>query len=140
MIRSTIMAFGLILAAATSHADDVATAHEEMKAMVGGVPSFVEGVADAALPGMWETLKGLTFSPDTALDPKTKALVSLAVSAQIPCEYCIFMDTGMARQAGATDQEIAEAVAIAAQTRAWSTIFHGTQVDLEQFKTEMGGS
>ena len=140
MIRSTLMALGVALMATTSHADEVATAHAEMKAMSGAVPSFVEGVADAALPGMWKTLKGLTFSPDTALDSKTKALVSLAVSAQIPCEYCVFMDTGMARQAGATDQEIAEAVAIAAQTRAWSTIFHGTQVDLEQFKVEMGGS
>ena len=140
MIRSTLMAFGVALVATTSHADDVANTRAEMEAMVGAVPSFVDGVADAALPGMWMTLKGLTFNPNTALDPKTKALVSLAVSAQIPCEYCIYMDTGAARQAGATDQEIAEAVAVAAQTRAWSTIFHGTQVDIERFKAEMGGS
>ena len=45
-----------------------------------------------------------------------------------------------ARQAGATDQEIAEAVAIAAQTRAMSTIFYGTQVDIDRFRAEMGGN
>jgi AhpD family alkylhydroperoxidase len=73
------------------------------------------------------------------LDPKVKALISLAVAAQIPCDYCIWADTNSARQAGATDAEIAEAVAIAALTRHWSTIFNGLQVDLETFKREMGG-
>lgn len=140
MIRSILLAFGVALVASMSQADGVKDTRAEIEAMMGGVPSFADNIADAALPGMWKTLKELTFNPNTALDPKTKALVSLAVSAQIPCAYCVFMDTGMARQAGATDQEIAEAVAVAAQTRAWSTIFHGTQVDLEQFKAEMGGS
>ena len=140
MIRSTLMACGIALMATVAHAQSIEETRAEMQAMAGSVPSFIDGVADAALPGMWATLKGLTFNPNTALDQKTKALVSLAVSAQIPCQYCIFMDTGAARQAGATDQEIAEAVALAAQTRAWSTIFYGTQVDLEQFKAEMGGS
>lgn len=140
MIRSTLMACGLALMATVAHANDVEDTRAEIAAMTGGVPSFVDGVADAALPGMWTTLRDLTFNPNTALDPKTKALLSLAVSAQIPCQYCIFMDTGAARRAGASDQEIAEAVAIAAQTRAWSTIFYGTQVDIEQFKAEMAGN
>ena len=140
MIRSTIVAFGLVLAATVAHADAVEETRAEIEAMLGRVPSFVDGIANAALPGMWTTLRDLSFNPDTALDSKTKALVSLAVSAQIPCQYCIFMDTGAAREAGATDQEIAEAVALAAQTRAWSTIFYGTQVDIEQFRTEMSGN
>lgn len=140
MTRTILMAFGIALAANVAQADDVADTRAEIEAMTGGVPSFVDGVADAALPGMWATLRDLSFNPDTALDPKTKALVSLAVSAQIPCQYCVFVDTGAARRAGASDQEIAEAVAVAAQTRAWSTIFYGTQVDFEQFKAEMGGN
>ena len=135
-----MMACGIALAATVAHAQSVEDTRAEIESMMGGVPSFADNIADAALPGMWKTLKELTFNPNTALDPKTKALVSLAVSAQIPCQYCIWMDTDSARQAGATDQEIAEAVAIAAQTRAWSTIFYGTQVDIEQFKAEMGGS
>ena len=75
----------------------------------------------------------------TALDLKTKALIGLAVAAQIPCSCCIYDDTGNAKRAGATDEEIKEAVAVAAQSRHWSTIFNGNQVDLEIFKSEMGG-
>jgi AhpD family alkylhydroperoxidase len=84
-------------------------------------------------------VKALQFSDSTALPTKVKALISLAVSAQIPCGHCIWEDTESARQAGATDEEIAEAVAIAASTRHWSTIFHGMQVDLKTFKEELGG-
>jgi AhpD family alkylhydroperoxidase len=138
MTRTTLLA-ALVLAATPTFADDVADARADIAATLGGVPSFIDSVAAPALPGLWQSTKALQFSPDTALDMKTKALVSLAVSAQIPCSYCIWMDTNSARAAGATDQEIAEAVALAAQTRAWSTIFHGMQVDFESFKAELGG-
>jgi AhpD family alkylhydroperoxidase len=70
---------------------------------------------------------------------KTKALISLAVAAQIPCQYCIWADTRDALAAGATEDEVHEAVAIAGLTRHWSTIFNGYQVDFETFKQELGG-
>lgn len=38
---------------------------------------------------------------------------------------------------GATDEEIAEAVAVAANTRAWSTIFNGMHVDYDAFKADL---
>ncbi len=138
----TIQASAIIFAALLTPviAEEVDDVHAEMTAAFGGVPTFVGGIADAALPGLWKTAKEFQFNPDTALDPKTKALISLAVSAQIPCEYCIWQDTGSAKTAGATDQEIAEAVAIAAMTRAWSTIFHGTQTDFDTFQAELGGN
>ena len=41
--------------------------------------------------------------------------------------------------AGASEEEIEEAVAISALTRHWSTVFNGMQVDLDQFKKEMAG-
>ena len=140
MIRTTLFALGLAIATASAQAGEIEETHADIAATLGGVPSFISSVADAALPGLWKTAKELQFNPDTALDMKTKALISLGVAAQIPCSYCIWMDTGSARAAGATDQEIAEAVALAAQTRAWSTIFNGMQVDFEQFKAELGGS
>jgi alkylhydroperoxidase/carboxymuconolactone decarboxylase family protein YurZ len=49
------------------------------------------------------------------------------------------LDTQNARRAGATDEEIQEAVAMSALTRLWSTVFNGMQIDFEQFKKEMGG-
>lgn len=113
--------------------------YREIESMFGGVPSFVKALPDAALAGAWAEERDLELNDKTALDPKTKALISLAVAAQIPCHYCIWADTNSARQFGATDEEIKEAVAMSALTRHWSTIFNGMQIDFETFKKELGG-
>ena len=76
---------------------------------------------------------------ETALDAKTKALISLAVAAQIPCQYCIWSDTRDAMAAGATEDEVHEAVAIAGLTRNWSTVLNGYQIDFSTYKKELGG-
>lgn len=110
----------------------------DIMATLGGVPTFIGAIADPALPGIWAQYKGLEMSTNTELDAKTKALISLAVAAQIPCSYCIYSDTLDARRAGATNGEIAEAVAMAGLTRNISTIFNGMQVDFATFKAEMG--
>lgn len=145
MLRtSTIARASLILAAATfmaipAMADDMSAeaAYADMAKSFGSVPSFVKEVPKSAVAGLWQQTKDLEFSENTALPPKVKALISLAVAAQIPCTYCIWSDTQSARQAGATDEEIKEAVAMAGLTRQWSTIFNGMQVDFEQFKKEL---
>ena len=129
----------LTLAAAPVHADDYDATLKDIQSTMGGVPSFVKQFPKAGLPGAWAEVKAIELSDKTALTPKEKSLISLAVAAQIPCSYCIWSDTENARHAGATDEEIQEAVAMAALTRHWSTIFNGMQVDLDQFKKEMGG-
>ena len=113
--------------------------YKEIEAMLGGVPSFVRALPDSALAGAWAEVRDLELASDTALDGKTKALISLAVAAQIPCHYCIWADTNSARQFGASEEEIKEAVAMAALTRHWSTIFNGMQIDFDTFKAELGG-
>lgn len=105
----------------------------------GGVPTFVKQFPKSALAALWLQERDLEVNPNTALDAKTKALISLAVAAQIPCQYCIWSDTMAAKQTGATDQEIAEAVAMAGLTRNYSTLFNGLQVDFEQYKKDLGG-
>ena len=97
--------------------------------------SRANAFAKAALSGAWLEAKSLTFSDNTALPPKTKALISLAVAAQVPCTYSIWS----ARRAGATEEEIRQAVAIAGLTRQTSTIFNRMQLDFETFKKDMGG-
>ncbi|MDW4551041.1 carboxymuconolactone decarboxylase family protein [Defluviimonas sp. D31] len=136
----SISAVAVALPASLRAEDAAKTARDEIAAAFGTVPTFIGQVPDAALPGLWTELKMLEMSDETALDTKTKALISLAVASQIPCDYCIWMDTNTARQAGATDQEIGEAVALAGMTRNWSTIFNGLQVDFDTFKKELGGS
>lgn len=118
---------------------EVDATFEDVEATLGSVPTFLHQVSKTALPGAWAEVKALQFSGETALPAKVKALISLAVSAQIPCTYCVWEDMKSAKQAGATEDEIEEAVAIAASTRHWSTIFNGMQVDFETFKKDLGG-
>ncbi|WP_413989091.1 carboxymuconolactone decarboxylase family protein [Labrys okinawensis] len=128
---------------ASARADDMsgslAQTHKEIEQVFGKVPEFIKAFPEAALPGAWNEAKALEFSDDTALSAKTKALIGLAVAAQIPCQYCIWSDTQSAKKAGASDQEIKEAVAVSALERHWSTVFNGMQVDLAQFKKDLGG-
>jgi len=113
--------------------------YKDIEATFGSVPAFVKQLPKAALAGAWQEEKDLELSDKTALSPKVKALISLAVAAQIPCQYCIWADTNDARRAGATEEEIGEAVAMSALTRHWSTLFNGLQVDYDQFKKDLGG-
>lgn len=144
-IRISLIAVGLCLTtmAPPSFADDMSAqqeaAYKEIEGMFGKVPEFVQKFPKAGIAGAWEEVKSLELSDKTALPPKVKSLIALAVAAQIPCEYCIYADTISAKQAGATDEEIAEAVGMAALTRHWSTIFNGLQIDLAQFKKDFGG-
>jgi AhpD family alkylhydroperoxidase len=141
-VAAIVTVLTLALAAPALAEDAMMTPDEVIKnveATFGGVPTFVTKIAKPALPGFWTLVKGLELSETTALDAKTKALVSLAVASQIPCQYCVWADTNTLKQMGATDEEIAEAVAVAGLTRFASTQFYGLQIDMEQFRKEMGG-
>jgi AhpD family alkylhydroperoxidase len=66
------------------------------------------------------------MNPKGALDGKTKNLIGLAVAAQIPCTYCVYGHTKLAKAAGATDAQIKEAIATAALVRFNSTMLNGS--------------
>jgi AhpD family alkylhydroperoxidase len=114
-------------------------AYAEMTKLLGAVPTFVKSFPKAGIAGAWAEVRDIQLSDKTALDAKTKALIGLAVAAQIPCVYCVYEDTMGAKRAGASQDEIQEAVAVSALTRHWSTVYHGNQIDFDQFKKEMGG-
>jgi AhpD family alkylhydroperoxidase len=82
-------------------------------------------------------MRDLQMSNTTALGMKEKELVGLAVASQIPCHYCVEAHTAFAKLGGATDQEIQEAVAMAALTRHWSTILNGSQIEQAAFQREI---
>jgi AhpD family alkylhydroperoxidase len=63
---------------------------------------------------------------DGAIPVKYKELMALAVAFTTQCPYCIEIHAGRARQAGVTDQEISEAVLVAAALRAGGSVTHGT--------------
>ncbi len=61
-----------------------------------------------------------------AIPVKYKELMALAVAFTMQCPYCIGIHSKRAREAGASDQEMAETVAVAAALRAGAAITHGT--------------
>jgi len=61
-----------------------------------------------------------------SISSKNKELIALAVAFTTQCPYCIEIHAKRAREAGATEQELAEVVAVAAALRAGGAITHGS--------------
>ena len=57
---------------------------------------------------------------------KYKELIAVAVALTTQCPYCIEIHTKKAKQAGATEQELAETTLVAAALRAGGAMTHGT--------------
>lgn len=63
---------------------------------------------------------------DGAIPAKYKELMAVAVALTTQCPYCIEIHARNARQAGATEQELAETTLVAASLRAGAAMTHGT--------------
>lgn len=97
---------------------------------------FVDSYPTHALKSALEA-RAVLEGKDAKLDGKTRELIALAVSAQIPCQYCVYAHTRNARAKGASEAEIREAVATAATTRQWSTVLNGMAISFADFKAEV---
>jgi AhpD family alkylhydroperoxidase len=111
--------------------------YQDIQQTLGLVPGFFKLFPEGGIAGAWQEMKSVQMNPNTALDNKTKELIGLAVAAQIPCHYCVYFHTAVAKANGATDEEVREAVAMAAITRHWSTVLNGMNVDYAAFKADM---
>ena len=130
----------LLLAYGTAIAEDPTpseAAIAEMKKMLGGVPVELQLYPESARAAGWEMMKATDFNKNTALPSKVRELIGLAVAAQIPCQYCVYYHIKAAKAAGATEEELREAVHQASLTRHWSAILYGNQYDLEAYKKEV---
>ena len=97
-------------------------------------PAFMtDTFPGAAVDAAWAEYQAV-FDPEGALDAMTKELVALAVSAQIPCAYCVHFHREAARQHGATDEQIKEALASGAQVRKWSMMIQGHEIDMDDWR------
>jgi len=63
---------------------------------------------------------------DGALPEKTKQLIAVAVAHVTQCPYCIKGHTKVALRKGATEQELMEAIWVAAEMRAGGAYAHST--------------
>jgi len=132
------IAFAGLVGMSGARADDAGAtaAYKDIQATLGIVPGFFKVFPQSGIAGAWAEFKTIQLNPNTQLNGKTKELIGLAVAAQIPCTYCIYFHTAAAKANGATDEEISEAVAMAAISRHWSTVLNGMQVDLAGFKSD----
>lgn len=111
--------------------------YKEIKTTMNILPDFITRYPKSGISGTWAELKALSFNPNTAIPGKYKDLISLAVSAQVPCPACIYFDTETAKLDGATEDEIGEAIALAGISRHWSTVLNGMQTNDAKFKKQM---
>jgi len=71
---------------------------------------------------------------DGAIASKEARLVAISASAAIRCEYCITAQVHLAKQAGATDDEIKTAVQIAAEVARFSILLYGNEFGQDELK------
>jgi AhpD family alkylhydroperoxidase len=88
----------------------------------------------ATLRRTWESIKSI-MAPG-ALDPLTKEMIYVAISASNQCGYCIASHTAAARKAGMTDAQFAELMAVVGMANESNRLASGYQVEIdERFKT-----
>jgi AhpD family alkylhydroperoxidase len=131
---TSVLLIPVIISAQSSDAYE--NAKKEITQHFGSFLSMFEAYPADALPGAWENFKQMQ-RPNSAIPPKYRELTQLAVASQIPCVYCVYYHTVVAKAYGATDEEIKEAVAYGAQSRQWSMILQGNQIEYEDFKKEV---
>jgi AhpD family alkylhydroperoxidase len=138
-LKPILLVFSLALCAPAAMAGEqgeLAPTHKDITATFGFVPSFLKHYPEQALPAAWEMMKSVQLNPSTAISPKLKELIGLAVAAQIPCRYCTYFHTEAGKLSGAKEKDMYEAVAIAANTRFWSTYLNGAQIEESTFRKD----
>lgn len=73
----------------------------------------------------WRNFSKTVFEPG-ALDEKTKQLIAVAVAHVTQCPYCIKSHTKTAIRKGASNEEIMEAIWVAAEMRAGAAYAHAS--------------
>src|SRR5262245_33665316 len=74
----------------------------------------------------WAALDGIVGREDGKIPRKYRELIAIAVAHATQCVYCVEVHTKNAKKAGASKEEVAEAVLLAAALRAGGAAAHGT--------------
>ena len=84
----------------------------------------------ALLKRTWESVKAV-MAPG-ALDPLTKELLYVAISATNQCGYCIASHTAGARKAGMSDAMCGELMAVVGMANETNRLASGYQVEIDE--------
>lgn len=98
---------------------------------IEAVPNFWRTIANhpPLLRRTWETLKEI-MSPG-ALDPLTKEMIAIAVSATNGCEYCVRSHTASARAQGLSDEMLGELMSVVGMFNETNRLVEGYQVEID---------
>lgn len=82
---------------------------------------------------VWTQLKALMHPESTgrtaALDPRTREIIALAVSATNGCSYCVNSHTAALRKLGLSGEAVGEVLAIAGLFNMTNTLAEGYQIE-----------
>jgi AhpD family alkylhydroperoxidase len=113
---------------------EVREVYDDVKAtrQVEDVNNFWKALAahPRTLRRTWESVKEV-MGPG-ALDMLTKELVYVAVSVTNGCEYCIASHSAAARRAGATDEQLAELLAVVGMANETNALATGYRVPVDE--------
>jgi AhpD family alkylhydroperoxidase len=84
----------------------------------------------ALLERTWSSIKDVMLAPG-ALDPLTKELIYIAVSATNSCSYCVHSHTAAARAKGMSDEQHAEFLAVVGMAAETNTLANAMQVPVD---------
>lgn len=111
--------------------DRIKDIYEEIKKTfrLSFVPNLFKAMANhpAYLETTWARFK--TIMGPGRLEPKTKQVIALAVSATNNCEYCINAHTAALKGMGFGDQEITELMAVVDLFNGFNKFLDGLRVE-----------
>lgn len=108
----------------------------EMAEIYGFTPEFWDAVPNAVYQHAWAIHRDFQLQ-ETALTPKIKELIGLALASHIKCRYCTYFHTQAARFYGAKDEELREASTMGGYTSMMSNALTGAEVDFDHFTEEV---
>jgi AhpD family alkylhydroperoxidase len=124
--------FGLIEYADAS--PEVRAVYDDIKATrnVDWINNFWKALAHdpVTLRRTWESIKQIMAAG--ALDPLTKEMIYVAVSATNQCPYCIASHTAAARKAGMTGAMFAELMGVVGMANETNRLASGYQVEIDE--------
>ena len=82
------------------------------------------------LKDTWNTIKSV-MAPGS-IDPLTKEMVYIAISASNSCNYCTNSHTAAARAKGMTDEMLMELMAIVGMANKTNALANGLQIEIDE--------
>ncbi|MFA6815919.1 MAG: carboxymuconolactone decarboxylase family protein [Lentisphaeria bacterium] len=100
---------------------------EKMEKEMGAIPEVFQAMGRNG--DFLSHMIALMVTTGKGLDPKTKELIMIAVSAVNGCEYCFKGHSKLAKNAGVSEDEITAAVEVASTMSAFNNFVKGIGLD-----------